>query len=91
MAPDAVDGGVVFGLPGPFVDGAAAPTIFKGEVGRVGHVEGDHVIVHVAAEVDGDRNAAIFFEVLSAVATFDFSFPVPSLFLPLHRVRREES
>ena len=58
MAPDAVNGGVVFGLPGRVVNGAAAPTVFEGEVGGVGHVEGDHVIVHVAAEVDGDRNAS---------------------------------
>ena len=58
VAPDAVYGSVVLDLPGRVVDGAAAPAVFEGEVGRVGHVEGDHVIVHVAAEVDGDRNAA---------------------------------
>jgi hypothetical protein len=42
---------------GTIVDGAAVPAIFKREVGGISHVEGDHVVVHVAAEVDSDRDA----------------------------------
>ena len=56
VAPDAVNSIVVFGLLGRLVDGAAAPPVFEGEIGGVGHVKGDHVIIHVAAQVDDNRN-----------------------------------
>ena len=63
MAPEAVDGGVVFDLPGGVIDGSAVPAVLEGEVGRVSHVEGDHVVVHVAAQIDADGDTATQTEV----------------------------
>jgi hypothetical protein len=56
VAPDTVKGVVVFGLPRRVVYGATSPTVFEGEVGGVGHIEGDHMIVPMAAEVDMELN-----------------------------------
>ncbi len=60
---------VALGLPGRVADDAAAPTVFEGEVMGAAHVEGDHFTVHVAAEVDSDRNAVREAEVAPGAST----------------------
>src|SRR5262245_54445934 len=57
MTPDAVHACVVLDLPAGLIDGAAAPAVLQGKPGGIGQVERDHVVVHVAAEIDGNGNA----------------------------------
>ena len=53
----------MFYLPNTIVNHAPSPSVFHCETGGIRQIERNHVVVHVAAEINSDRNSALRAEV----------------------------